>query len=150
MVYLEAVREAFERGVDPGTMTPWARNRPNTVAAKGHGRVLERSRRLKRSFTRGATGNVFSLSGKRLKVGSRLKVAHYAHEGTRPHTIVPKKKTMLRFKTAGGWAFARKVAHPGTPPRPLIGVHRSTAAEITRRQIRLLDQIASDRQRTGV
>lgn len=68
--------------------------------------------------------------------------AHYARmveEGTRPHTIVPKTRRVLSWKTGSGGryvtsasgrrryqsgsagrAFAMKVNHPGTKPRPYM------------------------------
>lgn len=39
------------------------------------------------------------------------------HEGSRPHVIMPRRATMLRFVgRTGQVVFARKVNHPGTKP----------------------------------
>ena len=50
------------------------------------------------------------------EVGHDNQVAPYAkwvHDGSRPHVIRPKDKTMLRWPVAGGFAFAKRVQHPG-------------------------------------
>lgn len=45
----------------------------------------------------------------------------FIHEGTKPHLILPKGKKRLRWATpGGGWAFARRVHHPGTKPDPFL------------------------------
>ena len=44
--------------------------------------------------------------------------------GARPHTIVPKNKSMLKFDGthafSGQKIFTKKVNHPGSPPHPFI------------------------------
>lgn len=57
--------------------------------------------------------------------------ANYAaavHEGTRPHKIVPKTGTYLRFQVGNRTVFAREVNHPGTRPRPFL---RNAAEQVT-------------------
>jgi hypothetical protein len=56
--------------------------------------------------------------GPGMRVGSESPIALLHHEGTRPHTIVPRVKQMLRFTPQGGsgFVFARRVEHPGTQP----------------------------------
>jgi hypothetical protein len=44
-------------------------------------------------------------------------------DGTRPHVIRPRFRRALRFPSAGGrggFAFAKKVHHPGTDPKPFL------------------------------
>ena len=44
-------------------------------------------------------------------------------DGTRPHVIRPKHRRALRFPVIGGpggFAFAKKVDHPGTAPKPFL------------------------------
>lgn len=50
------------------------------------------------------------------EIGHDSQVAPYArfvHDGTRPHVIEPDKKRALRWPVAGGFAFAKRVQHPG-------------------------------------
>jgi len=43
------------------------------------------------------------------------------NDGTKPHTIIPKRKKALRWVGAGGrFAFAKKVRHPGTKAMQFI------------------------------
>lgn len=39
--------------------------------------------------------------------------ARFVHDGTRPHLIVPDTRRVLRWPTPGGFAFAKRVNHPG-------------------------------------
>jgi hypothetical protein len=39
--------------------------------------------------------------------------ARFVHDGTRPHVIEPDKKRVLRWPVPGGFAFAKRVNHPG-------------------------------------
>ena len=69
----------------------------------------------------------------------KTKILVFAHEGTRPHVIMPKRASRLAFQVAAGTGpltpqmrfqgggvpgavavFAKKVHHPGQPPRPLM------------------------------
>lgn len=50
------------------------------------------------------------------ELGHDLQVAPHArfvHDGARPHVILPNKRKSLRWPVAGGFAFARRVDHPG-------------------------------------
>lgn len=44
----------------------------------------------------------------------------YVHEGTKPHTIAPREKKVLRFVGRGGIAFASRVKHPGIEKDPFL------------------------------
>ena len=55
----------------------------------------------------GAVGEVFLNMG----IASH---GPFVHQGTRPHEIFPKHRTMLRFTAGGRFVFAKKVNHPGT------------------------------------
>lgn len=49
-------------------------------------------------------------------VGHDSQVAPYArfvHDGARPHVIEPDKRKALRWPVPGGFAFAKRVNHPG-------------------------------------
>ena len=39
--------------------------------------------------------------------------ARFVHDGARPHVIEPDRKRVLRWPVPGGFAFARRVHHPG-------------------------------------
>jgi hypothetical protein len=45
---------------------------------------------------------------------------YFVHEGTRPHTIIPKQAKALRFVVGGRIVYATKVNHPGTAPNPYL------------------------------
>lgn len=49
---------------------------------------------------------------------SPFPLSKFIQQGTRPHTIAPRRARMLRFywPKAGSVVFARRVQHPGTKP----------------------------------
>lgn len=96
---------------------PWAPNRPNTVASKGHSRILQRTGGLRRSFR--SKISVFR-GGGRVQVGTGHRLAQFAEHGTRAHIILPRRAKVLRFVTVQGTVFARRVRHPGTPARRML------------------------------
>jgi hypothetical protein len=53
-----------------------------------------------------------------MKIIAQKPYAYFVHEGTEPHEIRPRQKSVLRFysQQAGGFVFARVVQHPGTKP----------------------------------
>ena len=55
-----------------------------------------------------------SAIGPGVRVGSPLRYALMAHEGTKPHVIVSKPPHMLKFRGRGGMVYAHIVMHPGT------------------------------------
>lgn len=46
--------------------------------------------------------------------------AQFVNDGTRPHTIRPKKAKALRFVVGGQVVYAKLVHHPGTKARPFL------------------------------
>ena len=48
------------------------------------------------------------------------KHAPFVHWGTRPHTIRPRNKKTLRWVGRGGFAFAKRVNHPGYKGDPYM------------------------------
>lgn len=44
----------------------------------------------------------------------------YVHEGTRPHTIVPRYMLALRWVADGKFVFAKRVRHPGYEGDPFL------------------------------
>ena len=67
------------------------------------------------TFSRGTLSGVVSASAPH---------AASIEDGSKPHVIRPKKKRALRWPSGGtganGWAFAKKVNHPGTRAQPFL------------------------------
>jgi hypothetical protein len=54
-------------------------------------------------------------------VTNDVEYAEYVHEGTRPHTIQPRRPGgMLRFAAGGQVVFTRAARHPGTTAQPWL------------------------------
>ena len=53
-------------------------------------------------------------------IGTNVEYALAVHNGTRPHTIQPKRAQVLRFKAGGSVVFTSKVNHPGTSADPFL------------------------------
>ena len=51
-----------------------------------------------------------------LWIGSNENHALMHHEGTKPHTIVPREAPLLRFTSGSRIIYSRHVEHPGTRP----------------------------------
>ena len=64
----------------------------------------------------------FSPNGLGSTVRVEVDYAPHVEFGTRPHTILPKRGRFLAFKPSGSnkYVFARKVEHPGSPPKPFF------------------------------
>jgi hypothetical protein len=54
-------------------------------------------------------------------VGTSSLVAVFVVKGTRPHIIVPRRATALRFSINGQVVFSKFVTHPGTAPNDFFG-----------------------------
>lgn len=65
--------------------------------------------------------------------------ALFVHEGTRPHTIVPRNKKVLTWIPRGGrQVFAQSVNHPGTKAQPWLAKSAKLAA--LQNQFRFADE----------
>lgn len=53
-------------------------------------------------------------------VGSPSIIALYLHEGTKKHTIMPRKKFVLRWLDGKKFYFAKRVRHPGIKADPFL------------------------------
>lgn len=86
--------------------------------AREHHRFTTRTGDAERSIAAKveATGAI----GAKGEVGTSRLVTIYLHEGTKPHTIVPRSKMVLRWPAGGKFAFAKRVHHPGTKQDPFI------------------------------
>nr|DAZ15036.1 MAG TPA: Minor capsid protein [Caudoviricetes sp.] len=103
--------------------------------AADHHRFTTRSGDTERSI-------VSEVNGTSGKVWLGTKVAVYLHEGTKPHDIRPRMKKVLRFPVQGGFAFARRVHHPGTPKDQfLYDAAEKISPDIQRRFDRAIDVI---------
>lgn len=86
--------------------------------AREHHRFTTRRGDAERSIATAveATGTI----GAKGEVGTSRLVTIYLHQGTKPHTIVPRSKQVLRWPAGGEFAFAKRVHHPGTKQDPFI------------------------------
>jgi hypothetical protein len=67
--------------------------------------------------------SMFSKFNKKQNYGVIGNIAPYAtfvHFGTKPHTIEPDNKKILRWTDGNGFVFAKKVHHPGYKGDPFI------------------------------
>lgn len=90
------------------------------VQAEARRRVGKDTRRLEHSIVKRF---VMRPDGPTVEVGSTEKHALFHHEGTRPHEILPKQASVLRFPVSKGssvFIFARSVQHPGTKPNKFL------------------------------
>ena len=73
---------------------------------------------VKTGLTRAMMNYKLTSSGRGLAVlvGSDSRVALMHHEGTSPHTILPRHAKTLRFYSHGRIVYAKVVHHPGTKP----------------------------------
>lgn len=69
--------------------------------------------------------------------GKPTNYALFVHFGTRPHTILPKKRQALRFGNGGAFKFAKSVEHPGYKGDPFM---YNAAKDVFKR----LNQIAKE------
>lgn len=67
-------------------------------------------------------------------VGTTRKITVYLHQGTKRHTIVPRRKMALRWTNGSQFIFAKRVRHPGTKKDPFIfnAVHSEQRRIISR------------------
>lgn len=112
--HLKAVNDNFRKG---GVEKKWAPLTENTKAARKRGgdKPLQDTGRLRQSFDYKT-----SLSGHRVIVGTRSRIASYHQDGTKPYLIPKGKPKLLAFVTVGGLTFATRVKHPGLPARPML------------------------------
>lgn len=109
MRMLSAVEDNFRAEGRP----KWKSLKPSTVAARAAagrtGKILQPTGHLARSITPFHSRIVAG-------VGTNVPYAAAMNNGSKPHVIKPKTKKALKFNGR----FAKKVNHPGTPPRPFM------------------------------
>lgn len=102
---------------------------PLSLAAPETARVTRRVLNRARVLTPVRTGNLknslqMTMRPYRTKVvgtvSTRVKYAHYVHDGTAPHRIAARRRHFLAFQVDGVTVFRRSVMHPGTAGRPFM------------------------------
>lgn len=92
----------------------------------------DRTGRLRRSIMRGPITGSFGGGDLSLDIMAGglggVTYAQHVHDGTRAHVIEPSKRKALRFARGSRFAFARRVRHPGTAPRPFMTEAATTTA----------------------
>ncbi len=81
--------------------------------------LLTKARRVQRNARRMAPGRMGRkvravVVGKHVRIESTHPATMYVIKGTRPHTIRPRTRQVLKFTVKGGTVFAKVVSHPGT------------------------------------
>lgn len=119
-----------------GTQAAWKKLKPSTIESRKAGGsapgpilfvtgkifafVLNKDKyTVKVNYRAGRIVIAFKKSG-------QPKYMKYHELGTQPYTIQPKRGMLLRFINGQGHTvYARKVMHPGLPPRPILRLTRS-------------------------
>lgn len=63
-------------------------------------------------------------------------VGLFMEEGTKPYTIRPKNKKVLRFTAGGDTIFTKQVNHPGIAARPVVGPTVASSISDVKREVR--------------
>ncbi len=86
--------------------------------------ATELSRDLKRTSPiksgKSANGWNFKKVGAQIVVENSVPHTLFLINGTRPHDIFPKNKSVLAFKMNGRMIYAKHVKHPGTKPNDFV------------------------------
>lgn len=121
---LNEIREMFKKA-------PRVANKELQKATKNAGALIKRTEVKEAPHKTGNLQRSIQLRYRPI-VTEIYPTADYAmavHEGTRPHTITPTRKKVLRFKGSNGqWVFTKKVNHPGTKANPFV---KRTAKKVT-------------------
>ena len=104
----------------------------NTIASKRHhgakypSKPLYNEGKMKEVYVSKRAGQYALISTNK----DRAVASSVHQEGTRPYTILPKKKKVLSYITRNGRAFSKKINHPGHPQREWFGVSKRTVKPI--------------------
>lgn len=96
---------------------PW----PATKRSEEGGQILRKTGRLRNSLT-------YEADSQKVEVGTNVVYAAFCQFGTKAHEIRPKNKKALFWK--GAKHPMMRVLHPGTAPRPFLGINEDDKAEI--------------------
>lgn len=86
-------------------------------------RLADKKGALKKSITKEKKSEkryLVGVDGDKLKSMTGTDYSPYVAKGTKPHTIEAKGNA-LKFMSGGGYAYAKKVRHPGTKANDFIG-----------------------------
>lgn len=111
---LEAMRDGFVRDAEEALAISL---RDVQERARAEHRFTTRTGLVERSIRTASASHGAQLSG---TVYTALDYGVYLHEGTKPHSIEPRRKKALRWTDGGAFVFARRVKHPGTKEDPYI------------------------------
>jgi phage gpG-like protein len=75
-----------------------------------------RTGNLQRSITWYMTNNS-------ARIIAQADYAKWVEFGTKPHTILPKRRKALKIPTPEGYIFRKRVSHPGSKPYPYFFVN---------------------------
>lgn len=122
---MSLLRESCAKNIYEGGRPAWQPLSQNTLAYKklmGYpSKILVATGGLAAAVgNRGAAGNISEFDGELIRAGVKGMIAKWLQQGTKPYVIVPRGKGYLAFQAANGKVFAKKVHHPGLPPRPFI------------------------------
>jgi len=124
-----------------GDLQPLLDNYRQTIAGPLRGRIEQR---LQQAAPVGETGNTKRNTRVRLVANNRNEIrlaaevnvdyAQFPEEGTRAHTIVPRRAQALSFywPKLGRRVFLARVNHPGNPARPWFHPTLARFAEFIR------------------
>lgn len=114
IAWLEAAQSAFNASI----MRALERT-AEQAATYAKTSTLYRSRTygLRKSITWGAQ---LGSTSAHAVVRASAPYAGFVENGTKPHDITPRRKSVLRFQQNGAIRFSRIVHHPGTAPRPFM------------------------------
>jgi hypothetical protein len=54
------------------------------------------------------------------RIIAQVDYAKFVEFGTKPHTILPKRRKALKIPSPEGYIFRKKVSHPGSKPYPFF------------------------------
>jgi hypothetical protein len=112
---LEELRAAFKKApeITAKELEKATKEAGKTVLATEKQEVPIKTGQLRRSIT--MDYRPISVS-----IYPTVKYALPVHEGSKPHIILPVRKTVLAFKKGGKMIFARRVNHPGNKPNKFV------------------------------
>lgn len=107
----------YEFNSTAGMLARDLRRRGNIVQTAARAQVGVKTGRLRTTITSEVT---IDARGLLVKIGSDHKIARLHHDGSRPHVIVPRRASTLRFVQNGRIRYAQRVFHPGTRPNRFL------------------------------
>lgn len=105
----------------PGGMVDvWTQDQAQSVARVARRLAPTRTGRLRNSIVARRARDISGRFISGYEVTATAPYSAFVHQGTRPHTILPRRASVLRFNVGGAVVFTRRVNHPGTRPQPFL------------------------------